>query len=452
MKLAVFLDTMIYLHYEPFDQIDWLYVLDADLIEIVVPPVTVRELNKNKELHTHRRVRGRAARVQKSLLAMFLDEQRAGVRDSVEMVLEDREPQVDWEEYQLLSKVQDDNLIASILFYRRDNPRTETVLVTSDEGLALIGKARRLGIQCVTLADDLRLPAEPDPAQARIRDLESKIRQLMSRSPDLSLAFDNGDQHSEFELPTPLRLSEPDINSRLEDVRKRYPKMNADTGVTKELPMGGGEISVTIGGAMFRSWDVISPEQLSEYNSELDRFHDDYARFLERDGYHENVQRRTLNLRIYILNRGTAPAEDIDVFMHFPGGFELRSAEDLPGRPSPPRAPAKPKTMRERFVEGATTSLDMPYIGRYLPEVSLPDGSAPNVSAPQIRQTDSYEVNVQVARLKHGIREQLEPLLVVFESHEEARPFHIDYEMMVGNISETVRGRLDVIVRREGEP
>ena len=34
---TLFLDTMVYLHYKPLDQIDWPSVVDADRVSIVAP-------------------------------------------------------------------------------------------------------------------------------------------------------------------------------------------------------------------------------------------------------------------------------------------------------------------------------------------------------------------------------------------------------------------------------
>jgi hypothetical protein len=46
----VFLDTNVYLHYRRFDEVNWLDVVQAEAVRIVVPPVTTRELNKIKDM------------------------------------------------------------------------------------------------------------------------------------------------------------------------------------------------------------------------------------------------------------------------------------------------------------------------------------------------------------------------------------------------------------------
>jgi predicted ribonuclease YlaK len=143
MSKTVFLDTNIYLHYQPFDQINWLNTLKASEVTIIIPPITICELNKHKELHPRLWVKKRAALVIKKLSSLFESESRTQIRDGVEMFLEDRDPAVDFDKWGLKHDIQDDNLMASIIASKDENPESKVVLVTSDAGLALMGKARR---------------------------------------------------------------------------------------------------------------------------------------------------------------------------------------------------------------------------------------------------------------------------------------------------------------------
>jgi hypothetical protein len=71
MSKVAFLDTNIYLHYQLFDQIKWPEVLKASEVTIVIPPITLRELNRQKELNTRSRVKQRAGLVQNKLSSLF---------------------------------------------------------------------------------------------------------------------------------------------------------------------------------------------------------------------------------------------------------------------------------------------------------------------------------------------------------------------------------------------
>lgn len=132
MSKAIFLDTQVYLHYQSFNQVNWLDVLKTSDVIIIIPPVTVRELDKHKELHPRPRVKRRAGLVLKRLFSLFESTSRAHIRENVEMWLEDRDPTIDFAAFKLNHNIQDDNLIASIIMYREENPKTEVLLVTSD--------------------------------------------------------------------------------------------------------------------------------------------------------------------------------------------------------------------------------------------------------------------------------------------------------------------------------
>ena len=46
--MIVFLDTMIYLHYKSLEEIDFVDLLNADIVKIVIPRITIKELDKEK--------------------------------------------------------------------------------------------------------------------------------------------------------------------------------------------------------------------------------------------------------------------------------------------------------------------------------------------------------------------------------------------------------------------
>ena len=69
-KIA-FIDTMIFLHFQSFDQLDWPTILNMKRAMIIVPPITLRELNKHKDTHNLQKIRERAQSVIGKLLDLF---------------------------------------------------------------------------------------------------------------------------------------------------------------------------------------------------------------------------------------------------------------------------------------------------------------------------------------------------------------------------------------------
>jgi hypothetical protein len=447
MSKIVFLDTNIYLHYQLFDQINWLEILKANAVTIVIPPVTVRELNKHKDLHSRPRVKKRAGAVLKKLNALFESGSRARLRDGIDVLFEDRDPMIDFAAYQLSHEIQDDHLIASIIMCQSEMPEAEIVLVTSDAGLALRAKAMRQGIATIKLPDNLKLAEEPDPSEKRIKELEQELRELKRRIPQLSLTFEDGSQHATFALPHPVELTQEELKNKLEEIEQRYPKMEKQSKQSREPPEPLASLAELAAG--LSSLDTVSSEDVVEYNAKLDEFYQRYAKYLQKHTWFENLKRRTVKLTILLANDGTAPAEDIDVFMHFPDGFGLTSEGGYPESPEPLKPPPRPRTLMQKLSGLSSFSVPaLPSLAPYRPEPIFP---SPSVSAPNIKRTNSYDVDFHVQRIKHTLQEPFEALYVVFESFESAHSFQIDYEILAANRPKEMTGKLHVIIKKDRE-
>jgi hypothetical protein len=156
---------------------------------------------------------------------------------------------------------------------------------------------------------------------------------------------------------------------------------------------------------------------------------------------------RTVRLRFALVNDGSSPAEDVDIFLYFSDGFKLVDKEGFPKEPSAPEQPTPPRTMVEMFQN----------IGRfnipYLPRISLPVMSPhtrPDVpEGPFIKKTNSYEVSFSVQRLKHGLQIIFDPLFAIFPSIESASSFGIEYRVLAANLPEDIKGHVHIVLRAE---
>ena len=447
MSKAVFLDTNIYLHYQPFDQINWLETLGTSAVTIVVPPVTVRELNKHKELHPHPRVKERAGMVLKRLSSLFEPSFQTHLRDGIEVWLEDRDPVIDFAAFQLNPEIQDDNLIASIIMFHNEKPATDVILVTSDGGLILTTKAGRQGIHVVRLLDNLKLPEEPDPNQKRIRKLEQELREIKLKIPKLSLIFENGEQHIKFVLSQQVDLAQEELESQLDEIKRRYPKIEKRSEQSRNLPEHLASIVDEAANLSALVGNVVPPEEIDKYNTNLDKFYRFYGEYLRESAEYRNLQDRTVKLMIFVANNGTAPAEDVDVFMHFPDGFLLMNKRDFPEPTEPPKPPEKLRTQIQKLMESFSKPLiSVPSLH---PHISAQIRPPSNVSVINIKRTSSYDVDFHVQRIKHKLQEPAdEPLYVVFQSFEGAQSFQIDYRILAANIPNELTGQLHVIIEK----
>lgn len=440
---TTFLDTNIYLHYQFFDQVNWLEVLKASEVMIVVPPVTVRELNKHKELHPQQRVKKRAAKVLKKLASLRESDCQANIPDNVEMRFEDRDPMVNFAKFQLDKSIQDDQLIASIIMFRKEH-KAEVILVTADEGLLLKTKAERQGIPTIRMPDNLKLAEEPDSNQIYLRKLEQKVRAHEIKMPQISLVFADGNQHATFGLLHPVKLTTEEIASKQKLLEQRYPKMEQESKQTSVLPEHLASAAGAYAKLLKAMGNIWLLENIEEYNANLDKYYQAYYEYLLKFLWYANLGRRTVKLSIFAANDGGAPAEDVNVFLHFPNGFKLTDERGFPNAPETPEPPAKPRTQMQRLLESMSSPLgSMPLSISRMPRPLLPP---PNVSAPNIKNTGSYNVDFHIQRLKHKLSEPVDPLYVIFESFENARSFQIDYQLLAANIPDEVIGQLHVII------
>jgi hypothetical protein len=444
---TVFLDTNVFLHYQPYDQISWPEILNASNIIIVVPPVIFRELNKHKDSHPRQHIKERASKVIKKFGSLVNMGREVEIKSNIKICFEDREPEQYFTQFQLDRNSQDDHLIVSILMYKNENPSANIVLVTSDLGLLLIGKAKRLNISSIELPNELKLAEEPDADQIRIKHLESKIRELESKMPQLSMSFEDGLHHSTFTLHHPAEIDPDGIAKTLNLIKQQYPKII--NRPNKQYTESTNQLAGLLVGLNASLGSTLMPEDIDKYNTELDKYYETYAEYLNKCLLFQNIQRKCILLSLFIKNDGTAPAEDLDIFMHFPDGFKLINEKKFPHTPEPPKPPQKPKTPMEKFQESMNQSLIIPSISALsnyrLPTMPLTQ----NVSVPKIRRKHSYDVDLHAQRLKHLTRESLDPLCLIFDSFDTAQSFQIDYRILAANLPTETIGKLQVVINKD---
>jgi rRNA-processing protein FCF1 len=437
-----FLDTNTFLHYASIDHIDWPVLLECDYVVLVLVPVVVRELNKHKDSPNSGKVRERAADALRKL--HYWSDQRSPImiRDSVELQFRVQDALIDFAVENLSPNIADDHLLASIIEFRQEDPSRDLLLLTEDLGLKL--KARNHGIPVLKLPGDLRLQEELDADQKRIKQLEQEIRDIRDRLPVIKLRFRSGLDRFHLSLKRPATLGADSLNRSMKTIRDKYPKIEEQpksdnlTGTSDDRNIGALAARVLAAG--------FSPGTAKKYNESLESFFEKYSKYLGRLNEFRNWERRLARLDIELSNEGTCPAEDIDIFMHFPDGFELLNREDLPKPPEKPTPPARPRTFQETLAGG----FEMPRL--YLPDLVSRTPTLPlmrDARHPSIHRTKSYDVELSFRKVKHGLTETLDPLFVVFESTDAARSFTIRYRLYAANLANVVEGQLHVIVELE---
>ena len=178
--------------------------------------------------------------------------------------------------------------------------------------------------------------------------------------------------------------------------------------------------------------------------SEFDRYRNECKEYPNRIKAFEiakiefaNQVRRAFRFALEVCNFGSAPAEDVDINLHFPDGFQLLEGDDLPHEPREPSLPMKPRTEMEMTLG----QIRVPMLDRIaMPEIHR------QMSSFDLKRTNSYDLTDHFRSIKHGDSAKLPELFLLFDTPECARSFHCDYELRVANLPEKVTGKLHFVV------
>lgn len=443
MHKEVFIDTNIFLHYQPFSQIDWLEVTKASSVSIVIPPIIIRELNKHKDTNVRPQIRKRAANAIKFLYDLFRNENSSELRKNISIIFEDREPSVDFHFYQLSPSTQDDQLIASILSRKQELVGETYLLITSDIGLNLLTKAKRLGIEACPMLEKYLLKEEVDLSDKKIKDLEKEVLELSSRIPKLSLLFSDGNNYINFKIEAPDLHYQQLTDDEIENIKNEYPILNFEETQIIETSEKNSDraLSRNLRVELLNNYPQ---EEFDRYNLEVEKYVEAIKVYLKERITYRNLLKRIFKIEIKIINTGTTPGEDVDVFMHFPNGFNLISKSNFPNEPKVPRKPIRPRTSMEVLNDSLRINFPM--------SLSIPNRGInqeigrqqPNITEPTIRKTNSFEVTLHVEKIKHNLFEIFEPLYIMYGEDDPIESFDIDYRILAANVPQKVDGRLHI--------
>ncbi len=426
MHKYVFTDTNLFEQFQPIENIDWVNLSGGDTVTLVVPAVTLSELNKHKDGAIRGRIKRRAANVLSQLSAYSRQPGRVVLRNGVDLIFRHQEPLIDFTERHLSKDVPDDRLLASAIeFAGEKNILDRSVMVaTGDLGLELKIKGQDL-LNPLLLPQELRLADELDPEETKIKELTTELQRIRSSIPELNLSFAGGAVSTEIALEPPVELNMEKVEEGIADLKRKHPLLGGPPPDPLSL------LSALAG---------LTGSEL-EYNSELVAYYGAYRGYYDEVLKYLNRQNLSTDLDFLLHNSGGAPADDIDIELHFPDGFAVLDAADEEDPPKEPRPPLTPQEKFARMV--AMPNILLPNYN--LPHLTLPQ-PAGNTQLKSIKKTNSYFVRVFVKKLKHTMSESLPPIRIRFDCYDAVKPFGVEYRVVAGNLPTPVVGKLHVIV------
>jgi len=419
----IFIDTNIFLHFQDFQKIDWLTEIAVEKCTIVVAPIVLDELDE-KKIGTSRI--GNKARQVLNQIERLIDNPQIADNIAFEVIL-DKPLQNIYEENGLNFLEQDHRLIASIIDFKQKRSVKNIVLCTNDIGPRL--RAKQFSIGTLKLSDKYLLPTQESEEEKKLRKLEQENQKLKNRIPELSLRFEDLNEFQKFDTKDIRAKNYNDFKrNRIIEIKAKYPYLEHVDPYKNPLA------SLTMGLSL-------AADQINSYNKKLDEYYCEYEKVLAQLFEQEIKKSLTFEIKLKLINKGSSPAEDVDLHLHFPDGFELLESNQIENQIDLPEPPYKPK---HKLDFG---HFQMSSIGSYMPNINI--GNNLNFNRPSIKKTNSYNVDFNRKQLKHGYSEDLEELSIIFESYAIIQNFKFEYEISARNLPEKIKGKLNVIFNKE---
>ena len=210
----LFLDTNIYIHYMDVEQIDWNEIVGDTNITIVVPRITIREIDQHKD-QNRGKIQKRAKAISAKFAQIFLD----GKTFKYTFALCDEPAASSFDGGKFNIHINDDWFILSALHSNYDV--ADIVVISSDTNLLL--KAKENGLDFRKMSDEYRLKEELSDEEKEIKALKAELEKYKNRQPKPSVIFEK-EESDKLILKRPNKRDlEDELSIYMENLKKEYP-------------------------------------------------------------------------------------------------------------------------------------------------------------------------------------------------------------------------------------
>ncbi len=422
-ETILFLDTNILIHFKPFHQINWHEIVTKKNLDLALSTVTIKELDELK-YKAPSKIRERSQKVLSQIKQLLGNDFYTNINKNTGLLyIPDSHNVAVLGEFNLNQESRDDCFLAIVIAFQREHHTKNIILVTADTGVLL--KAKALGVEAIELPSKFALPIVKDEYETKMQKLKEENEKLKNKLPKLFLTFSNKETYIKKQLKPPLKISPNYVNDKVKLVMKKYPYKNI------ELEKSLFPFQAVV--------ENLNKESFDKYNKQLEHFYETYKNYLQDKINHLNKLRISIKLNLRIINNGNVPANNIEINLHFPDGFDLLNSEDMEFEFEEPTAPEYKHPLQLH---------DLTFPSHYFSNIQpIQQGiNPPNISAPKIKKTESYDVSLQVIKLKHNMYLDLCSFHVTFESIKKAKNFDIEYVLLADNHPEPMTGKLNVII------
>ena len=178
----LFLDTNVYLHYKDFEQIDWkTSVCDGEDFTIVVPPIVIREIEKQKDSNRGK-IQTRAKNVSSKFGDYFLENK---VIEKIKIKTCEDPSDTDFDDLKFNRSTNDDVLILSAI--KSDYHKNDIIVVSRDNPLLIKAKSNQLAFFKMT--DEFLITEELSEEEKELIATRKELERYKNRQPKPSVTF-----------------------------------------------------------------------------------------------------------------------------------------------------------------------------------------------------------------------------------------------------------------------
>jgi predicted nucleic acid-binding protein len=340
---TLFIDTNVLLQCRDLKELAWQEIADGEDILMLISSPVQGEIDHLKHDGNTRRAR-RARKANSFIRQLILKEPaRIILRESCRVEAARLPAMGKLQEHPLLDLSRtDDRIIAEAMRYRDCHQNENVALLTHDT--QPLGTAKDCGLPVVVVPDSWLLEPEPDERDKKIVDLESRVRNLEHRTPDIKVSANDADD-------TPLKvvtiniqryvtLSKEQVDEFVNTASSKYPVATSfEAREQNPSRTSTGSLAAALGGRW--EYEPASAEKIESYRESYAVWQETVRRFFESLPSRLESPSRHFKLSLEITNQGAAPAEDLRLEFELAGGLVFASEIDAApvSFPNPPKPP-----------------------------------------------------------------------------------------------------------------
>jgi hypothetical protein len=384
-KIA-FVDTNVFLHFTPADQMDLSDIAEGRPLHLVVCVPVVRELDQKK----HDPRLGERAR---KALRMIEDMDGKEIQPGVMLVVYPNDPQS-------ADANVDQQIIRASVEYSQGG-REAAVIMTDDTAMRILCRAREIDTVEPPESERFKPPSELD-------DLKRELAELKNRQPKLSVSLAEGE-----DLEVPEDFAPVDVEEALEKAVKDW---NAEIGNDRAVRVG----------------DPLDKNLYSSYSYQLD------VKFwaTERMSWFEKTG-CVFDFEILVENGGSADATNVRLWVSFPKYVTVVGRHEVKGPPQfkSPREAASAAGARGQVFAGLKRK----------PKTTVPDGV--RIIAARDSADGRCHIEAEFPRISHTMRGTTGAGCLIVPFHEDVHPFDAEYDLLCSEIPRRQSGKLTFKLR-----